>query len=51
MGEVAQAAVDELGAPAARTECQVTALEQRYREPAAGGVEGPSRAGDASADH
>ena len=49
--EVAQAAVDELGAPAARAVGEVAALEQRDRQPARGGVERDAGARDAAADH
>ena len=48
--EVAQAAVDELRAPAARAVREVAALEQRDRQAAAGGVERDAGAGDAAAD-
>jgi hypothetical protein len=48
--EVAQAAVHELRAPAARAVREVAALEQRDREPAARGVERHAGAGDPAAD-
>jgi hypothetical protein len=50
VGEVAQAAVDELGAPAARALGEVAALDQRDRQAPAGGVERDARAGDPATD-
>ena len=45
LGEVAQAAVDELGAPAARAPGEVAALDERDAQPARGGVERGAGAG------
>ena len=50
LGQVAQAAVDELGAPAARAPGQVAALDERDAQPARGGVQRDAGAGDAAAD-
>ena len=50
LGEVAQAAVDELGAPAAGAPGEVLALEQRNRQAARRGVESDARAGHPAAD-
>ena len=49
--QVAHAAVDELGAAAAGTAGEVSALDQRDTQAARGGVERYPRAGGASADH
>ena len=48
--EVAQAAVDELARAAGGAGGEVALLDQRHREPAAGGVERDAAAGDAAAD-
>ncbi len=49
--EVAQPAVDELGAPPAGAEGHVVRVDGHHVEPAGGGVEGHPRAGDAEPDH
>ena len=48
--EVAQAAVDELGAAGRGVGREVVLLAQQHREPAAGGIAGDARAVDAAAD-
>ena len=48
--EVAQAAVDELGAPAARAPGQVAPLDERDAQAARGGVQRGAGAGDAATD-
>ena len=48
--EVAQAAVDQLGAPLRRGRGEVVLLDQQHLEPAAGGVARDARAVDAGAD-
>ena len=50
-GEVAQAAVHQLGAPPAGAERQVVLLHQHDAQPAGRGVQGDAGAGDAAADH
>ena len=50
LGEVAQAAVDQLGAPPAGAEGDVVGVDGDHVEAAAGGVERDSGAGDAEAD-
>jgi hypothetical protein len=50
LGEVAQAAVDELGAPTAGAPGEVAALDERDAQAAGRGVEGGAGAGDAAAD-
>ncbi len=51
LGEVAQAAVHQLGAPPARAERDVLGVDGHHAEPAAGGVERHSGPGDAETDH
>jgi len=50
LGEVAQPAVDEFGAPAAGAPGQVAPLDERGAQAARGGVERGAGAGDAPAD-
>jgi hypothetical protein len=49
--EVAQPAVDELRAPAARPVREIAPLEQGHRQPARSRVEGHAGARHAAADH
>src|SRR5699024_6846851 len=51
LGQVAQPAVDEFGAPSAGTEGQVVPFHQHRGQAAGGGVQGSSRAGDPGSDH
>ena len=50
-GQVAEAPVDQLRGSARGSRREVLGLEQRYREPAQGGLPGDAGAGDASTDH
>ncbi len=50
LGEVAQAAVDELGRPARRAEGEVVGVDREHGEAAGDRVEGDAGAGDAEAD-
>ena len=50
VGEVAQAAVDQLGGPARRAEGEVVGVDGERGQSAGGGVEGDAGAGDAEAD-
>ena len=50
VGEVAQAAVDELAGPARRAEGQVVGVDGEHAQPAGDRVEGHPGAGDAEAD-
>ena len=49
--EVAQAAVDELGAVRGGRAAEIAHLGEQHREPAAGGVRGDADAVDAAADN
>ena len=48
--EVAEAAVDQLGAPRRRVRGQIVTLDEKHREAAARGVARDARAVDAAAD-
>ena len=50
-GEVAQAAVHELGGPARRAEGEVVLVDREHRQAAGDRVERDAGAGDAEADH